>query len=97
MVELKEALENVCDCEYPATADEIRERCKDVEVELRDGTETTLGEILETVDEPPENFSSSDELYNFLMSLAPEGSIGRKYYDDRGSNYTVEDRQEHSM
>lgn len=83
---LSNALTEVCNCEYPASIEDIRIKCENNKVTLTDGTTTTLGAILDTVDEPPEEFRSSNELHNFLMSLAPEESIGRKYYDDRGSN-----------
>lgn len=92
MTELNEALNELCDCEYPASIDDIRRECEDSEVTFQNGETTTLGRILDTVDEPPEQFESSTDLHNFLMSLAPEESIGRKYYDDRGSN--VDDQRE---
>lgn len=97
MSELNKALENVCNCEYPAKIEKIRDQCDDEKVELRDGTTTTLGKILSTVDNPPERFDSELQLHNFLMSLAPEESIGRKYYDDRGGNNFISERNQSSF
>lgn len=97
MAELSKALENVCSCEYPAKIETIRDQCYDEEVELRNGSKTTLGEILDTVEEPPEEFDSEIQLHNFLMSLAPEESIGRKYYDDRGGNNFTAERDQTSL
>lgn len=97
MTRLKEALNSVCDCEYPANIEEIENRCEDVEVELRGGSKADLGDILGTIEDPPEEFQSSNELYNYIVSLAPEESIGRKYYDDRGSNNIQGQREEKSI
>lgn len=80
---LNEALTNLCDCRYPATIEQVREACEDSDVTLCDGTETTLGTILDTIDDPPEEFDSESELRGFVMSLAPAGSVGRQQYDDR--------------
>lgn len=96
MVEFNQAITDLCECEYPADIDDIKSRCEDNEVTLRNGETTTLGQILDTVREPPEEFQSDTELYNFLMSLAPEESIGRKHYDDRGSNMD-NNREQHSI
>jgi hypothetical protein len=95
MTKLKRALDELCDCEYPASIDEIRGDCEDVTVEFQDGSETTLGEMLELLDDPPETFDSSDDLRSTLMSLAPRGSVGRANYDDRGS--THKDREQQSF
>ena len=93
MTELKQALDELCDCEYPASIDDIRDDCEDVLVEFQDGSETTLGEMLETLDDPPETFDSSDDLRSTLMSLAPRGSVGRANYDDRGSTHNDREQQ----
>ena len=89
---LNEALNELCDREYPASIDYIRRECEDSEVILQNGEITTLGRILNTANELPKQFESSNDLHNFLISLAPEDSIGRKYYDDRGLN--VDDQRE---
>ena len=88
MDELRQALDEVCDCTYPAGIDDVERRCQGMEIELKNGSRTTLGEMLDTLDDPPDEFESTDELYSTLMSLAPRGSVGRIHYDDRG---TVED------
>ena len=85
MTNLKQALNELCDCEYPASIDDIEDSCEDVTVEFQDGSETTLGEMLDLLDDPPETFDSGDDLYSTLLSLAPQGSVGRVNYDDRGS------------
>ena len=97
MGELKEAIETVCECQYPASIDDILEECEDNEVTLQDGTVVTLGEMLDIVDDPPESFQSSNELRDYILSLAPEESIGRKYYDDRGATVMNDDRERYSI
>ncbi|MFB6252695.1 MAG: hypothetical protein ABEI27_13615 [Halobellus sp.] len=93
MTDIDEALTELCECEYPASIENIEDRCDSVTIELQDGSETTLGNMLDLLDDPPETFDSSDELYNTLISLAPEGSVGRVNYDDRGSNRSMREQQ----
>ena len=95
MVDLTQALNEVCDCEYPASIDEVKNSCDGVTVEFQDGSETTLGEMLGLLDDPPETFESSDDLHSTLLSLAPQGSVGRAHYDDRGT--TSSDREPQSF
>ncbi len=92
-MELTRALNELCDCEYPASIEDIETRCENVKIELQDGSETTLGEMLDLLDDPPDTFNSSDDLYNTLMSLAPQGSVGRANYDDRGTTHTDRNQQ----
>ena len=93
MTKLKRALDELCDCEYPASIDEIEGDCQNVTVEFQDGSETTLGEMLELLDDPPQTFDSSADLRSTLMSLAPRGSVGRANYDDRGSTHNNREQQ----
>jgi hypothetical protein len=46
MRKLKQALDELCDCEYPASIDDIKSDCENVTVEFQDGSETTLGRCL---------------------------------------------------
>lgn len=83
MTELREKLSELCDCEYPATMQDVADKCDDLDVLLPDGEEVNLGDVVGKIDNPPESFESENELYNFVVSLAPNGAIGRKEYDDR--------------
>lgn len=85
MTNLTRALDELCDCKYPASIDDVENRCKGVTIELKDGSQTTLGDMLDVLEDPPETFDSTDDLYNTLISLAPQGGIGRANYDDRGA------------
>lgn len=93
MTDIEEALTELCDCEYPASLDEVENRCENVTIELQDGSETTLDSMLDVLDDPPETFASRDDLYNTLISLAPAGSVGRVNYDDRGSTHNERNQQ----
>jgi hypothetical protein len=93
MMNLTQALDELCDCEYPASIEDIKNRCENVTIELQDGSETTPGEMLDLLDDPPETFESSDDLHNTLMSLAPQGSVGRANYDDRGATHANRQQQ----
>jgi hypothetical protein len=93
MTELKRAVDELCACEYPASIDDIKDDCENVTVEFQDGSTTTLGEMLEVLEDPPETFESSDDLRSTLMSLAPRGSVGRANYDDRGATHNSREQQ----
>lgn len=93
MTNLKQALEELCDCEYPAQIEDIEDRCEHVTIKMQDGSETTLGEMLDLIENPPETFDSSEDLHNTVMSLAPRGSVGRAKYDDRGATHSSRDQQ----
>jgi hypothetical protein len=95
MLNLTRALDELCNCEYPASIEDIEARCESVRIELQGGSETTLGEMLDLLDDPPETFESKEDLHNTLMSLAPKGSVGRANYDDRGTTHT--DRKQQSF
>lgn len=96
MTDFSQALNELCDCEYPASIEDIRAKCENNNVTLADGSTTTLGEILDTIENPPDKFQSDNELRNFLMSLAPKGGVGRQNYDDRSPNL-YNDRTQHSI
>lgn len=93
MANLKQTVDELCDCEYPARIEDIEDRCESVTIELQDGSETTLGEMLDLLDDPPATFDSSDDLRNTVMSLAPRGGVGRANCDDRGTTRTDRDQQ----
>jgi hypothetical protein len=92
-MELRNAIDDICSCDYPATSEEVEKSCGDSKIELRNGDEITLNEIFQRTDEPPEVFESEIELRNYMLCMAPEGSIGRKNYDDRGNNIDVRESQ----
>lgn len=86
----------ICDCEYPVSFEEVEASCTDVYMELPTGSQVQMTELLDTLQDPPEEFRSSTELFNTLMSVVPDGGIGRKYYDDRGQN-SINGRDQQSI
>lgn len=85
-MKLKTAINNICDCTYPVTSQRVRKQCGDNTIQLQNGDETTLKSIFRTINDHPDEFDNPQELENYLMSLAPEGSVGRKFYDDRSGS-----------
>lgn len=79
------AVNELCDCQYPVEFETVVEECGDTVVEFSNGEAMPLSTVLSVVDDEPEAFRSEAELRNFVVSLLPEASIGRKHYDDRGS------------
>lgn len=59
--------------------DEVGDR----ELDAPNGEAETIEEVLERCSE--DEFDSADRLYDALVSLLSDAYIGRKYYDDRGS------------
>ena len=69
--------------EFPITCESVQERIGDVRVDAPTGEGETIGEVLGRCGE--RQFESADELYDSLVTFVGEAYIGRKFYDDRGS------------
>ena len=70
---------------YPVTLATVREQVGQVTVVAPDRDESeTLASILENVDD--DRYETADALFETVVSRLPDAYIGRKYYDDRGSN-----------
>lgn len=71
--------------DYPVDTATVRDRIGDetIDSEERDGGRT-IGSILDAHDD--EEFASINELHQTMLGELPDEYIGRKYYDDRGSN-----------
>lgn len=72
--------------EFPVSCAVVVEQVGDVRLEAPGGGidgDETVGEILGRCSE--QEFRSSDELYDSLVGLVSEEFVGRKHYDDRGS------------
>lgn len=63
----------------------MREQVGQVTVVAPDSDDSeTLASILEHVDD--DRYETADALFETVVSRLPDAYIGRKYYDDRGSN-----------
>lgn len=89
-MDLKSAINELCDCSYPVSVESVNEQC-DIEFELPNGDTASLEDVLNT-GEPPEEFRTEEELFNYVVSLAPAESVGRQNYDDRGGSPKNDDR-----
>ncbi|MFB6252145.1 MAG: hypothetical protein ABEI27_10765 [Halobellus sp.] len=75
---------------FPTTIDAVIETLGDEQLKAPNGESETIAEVLDHCEQ--ETFRSADELYNELLTFVGEGFIGRKYYDDRGTQ-TTEDEE----
>ncbi|MXR41001.1 hypothetical protein GRX01_06550 [Halobaculum sp. WSA2] len=68
---------------FPADHEAVVEQVGGVTLEAPNGDDTTVAAVLERVDDA--EFDSPDELYDSLVTFVDDAFIGRKFYDDRGS------------
>jgi hypothetical protein len=69
--------------EFPASAETVVDTLGDEPLDAPNGTSETIAEVLERC--PEEEFYSADDLYDSLIMYVSDAFIGRKFYDDRGS------------
>jgi hypothetical protein len=69
--------------EFPASAETVVETVGEEALDAPNGTTETIGEVLERCSES--EFYSADDLYDSLVMHVSDAFIGRKFYDDRGS------------
>ncbi|WP_144906281.1 DUF5789 family protein [Halobellus captivus] len=71
--------------EYPIAHERVIEAIGSVDIEAPDVEQTeTVGTIVSTVGQ--ETYDSAEELFNTIIGNVSDEYIGRKFYDDRGSN-----------
>lgn len=78
--------------EFPTDRDTAIDAVGDVEIEAPNGGDVTIGELLgrsETAE-----FSSAEELHQTLSTFVGDAFVGRKFYDDRGSQSGLRDEPE---
>jgi len=70
---------------YPVTLSTVREQIGSTTLVAPDTDESeTITSIVENVED--DSFETEAELFETIVSRLPDAYIGRKYYDDRGSN-----------
>ena len=77
--------------EFPIACETVIERIGDVKLDAPTGDGETVGEVLGRCGE--ETFESADDLYGALIGSVGDEYIGRKYYDDRGSQPSDPDEE----
>lgn len=70
---------------YPVECGTVVDATGDVQLASPTGATETIGDVLGRCEEDM-TFESNDELYDTLVTYLGEDYIGRKGYDDRGSN-----------
>lgn len=73
---------------FPVTREEVIEQLGDVEIEGPTNNPETVGEVLERTDE--QSFPSPDALYDTIIASVGTQYVGRRFYDDRGSNVGID-------
>jgi hypothetical protein len=74
---------------FPVERTAVIDRIGDVELDAPAGEPDSIADVLGRTDQ--EAFRSADELYDTIMTYVGDQYIGRKYYDDRGSNVGISD------
>lgn len=70
---------------YPVDATTVREQVGDADVTAPDEEDTeTIATLLGDIDDA--TYASATELFEEIFAHLPDEYIGRKYYDDRGTN-----------
>lgn len=80
--ELESALER--ELTYPVDARTVRDQLGDVSIDAPDAEDSEAIRTLLLDDDV--TYSSATELFHAITGQLPEEYVGRKYYDDRGSN-----------
>lgn len=71
--------------DFPLVTGAVNEQIGSTEIDAPDEEDSrTISELLSQADE--ETYNSANDLYEMVVSSLPDDYIGRKYYDDRGSN-----------
>jgi len=73
---------------FPVDRDEVVDRLGSVEIEGPTESPETVEEVLSRTGE--ETFESADDLYDALIGSVGHEYIGRRFYDDRGSNTGID-------
>lgn len=73
---------------FPVEHGTVVETLGDVEVDGPTNNPETVGEILGRVEE--DSFYSADDLYDTIIGSVGSDYIGRRFYDDRGSNLDID-------
>jgi hypothetical protein len=79
--------------EFPADRETVVETVGSVELDAPMGDPESIEEILGRTDVA--TFESADELYDSIVTFVGDQYIGRKFYDDRGSQAGIETDEVH--
>jgi hypothetical protein len=81
----------VSELTFPVQRTTVIDRLGDLEIDPPTGEPETIGEVLDRTDAAA--FRSPDELYDALVTFVGDQYVGRKFYDDRGSNMGMDSEE----
>lgn len=81
--------------EFPMEKEELLAEYGSEEIDLEDDKSQTLDELLGEMGET--TYDSVDEVMNNVMSMVPEGAVGREDYSDRSDELNEDEREDESI
>jgi len=76
---------------FPIEHETVIDSLGDVELDAPYGESESVSDVLERAGET--EYESADELYDTLVTFVGDAYIGRKFYDDRGSNTEIDSEE----
>ena len=76
---------------FPVEHETVLDSLGDVELDAPYGESESVSDVLERAGET--EYRSADELYDTLVTFVGDAYIGRKFYDDRGSNTEIDSEE----
>ena len=76
---------------FPVEHDAVIDAVGDIELDAPYGEPESIADVLSRDDQP--TYESADELYDALLTYVGDAYIGRKFYDDRGSNTEIDSEE----
>jgi len=73
---------------FPVEHETVLDELGDAELDAPYGESESIGDVLERAGET--EYYSADDLYDTLVTFVGDAYIGRKFYDDRGSNADID-------
>ena len=76
---------------FPTTTEDVIAEIGEVALEAPMGEEETIADVLGRC--PDDEFGDADALYDALITFVGDAYVGRKFYDDRGSQAGMDDEE----
>ncbi|MFB6129572.1 MAG: hypothetical protein ABEJ28_01985 [Salinigranum sp.] len=73
---------------FPVEHETVSRQIGDVELDAPSGSAETIGEIIARTDDA--RYDSADELFDALITNVGDQYVGRKFYDDRGTQHMMD-------
>lgn len=81
----------VAELTFPVDRATVTETIGDVELDAPWGDPETVGDVLSRTDDT--EFHNADELFDTILTYVGDQYIGRKFYDDRGSQSGMDNEE----